>query len=914
VRQSIIDQPFAMQYSCFHLEHNGERVNDFIELSDVKGVSSDSVFTVVEDPYTEKEARMHIIRVRELIGAASERNDIAGGFQSGASLHDAVIGAIGPQADGSDQLQKPTVGDLSAYKFSAPASAKSLIPQDYPAPKTVKSIALSVWNPPPAHLRNKGHLLYLVIVNLEGEQFHITSHVSGFFVNRSSHNKFDPSPKGGPKTSSAHSLLTLLHQIDPHFKAAFQELLEHNSRREPLALFTLTNALPSQPWLVAPDCTSLVEHRPDVTRTQESYLIAGTDNNDNLRDWNEEFQSTRELPVESVQDRVFRERLTSKLFADFNEAAVKGAVLVARGEIPPLNPTEARDAQIFVHNNVFFSFGADGVGTFATEGGDEAARVATGKDVSGVQLVNQLDITGLFTAGSIIVDYLGKRIVGQSIVPGIFRQKEPEENQIDYGGVEGKDVIAENETFVKPFEQLSKATYVKKHAVWDKEGKRHDLEASVDTKGLLGPDGRKYVLDLYRLTPLDVTWIEQHWAGEEATDEEKAKKDYPHRMATLRPELIGTYRLVKLREFVNKQVDKNRAAANGDSDKKKEITNGSDEQKDGEPALTETETKDDGEKETEKEKPTEHVPISTDGFEFSLNPDVYSGQVPQTEEEKAQMEKDEADVRAVCEHLTSDVIPKLIQQLQEGDVGFPIDGESLTGLMHKRGINIRYLGTIAEQCDKNQPRVQALRSLAIQEMVARGLKHLVGKYMRHLPPVFASACMAHLLNCLLGLQLNSSPTPEVDESLREIFNDADMSFEKVTIDALKDEIKQEVRRRFRYELQGDLVEAGKELQMLREVSLKLGLQLLAKDFAFTKNSSSEPQNDEPQSATNGTNHANKKKKKGKETGSPLRAEFKVPVVQTFHADDIVNFVPVVKDAAPKVSSVILPISSLLTLT
>jgi protein TIF31 len=896
VRQSIIDQPFAMQYSCFHLEHNGERINDFIELSDVKGVNSDSVFTLVEDPYTEKEARMHIIRVRELIGAAGEKIDIAGGFQSGASLHDAVIGAVGPQADGSDQLQKPTVGDLSEYQFNSSASAKALIPQDYPAPKTVKSIALSAWNPPPAHLRNKGHLLYLVIVNLEGEQFHITSHVSGFYVNRSSHNKFDPFPKGGPKTSSAHSLLTLLHQIDSHFKAAFQELLEHNSRREPLALFTLTNALPSQPWLVAPDCTSLAEHKPDVTRTQESYLIAGTDNNDNLRDWNEEFQSTRELPVESVQDRVFRERLTSKLFADFNEAAVKGAVLVARGEIPPLNPTEARDAQIFVHNNVFFSFGADGVGTFATEGGDEAARVATGKDVSGVQLVNQLDISGLFTAGSIIVDYLGKRIVGQSIVPGIFRQKEPEENQIDYGGVEGKDVIAENETFVKPFEQLSKATYVKKHAVWDKEGKRHDLEASVDTKGLLGTDGRKYVLDLYRLTPLDVTWIEQHWAGEEASEDEKAKKDYPHRMATLRPELIGNYRLVKLREFVDQQMEKNKATTNGNSEKK-EITNGSDEKKDNEPSSSEVATTEDGEK--EKEQEAEHVPISTEGFEFSLNPDVFSGQVPQTDEEKAQMEKDEADVRALCEHLTSQVIPRLIQQLQEGDVGFPIDGESLTGLMHKRGINIRYLGAIAEQCDKDQPRLKALRSLAIQEMVARGFKHLVGKYMRHLPPVFASACMAHMLNCLLGSQLNTSPNSEVDESLREIFNDADMVFEKLTIESLTNEIKQEVSRRFRSEVQGDLVEAGKELQMLREISLKLGLQLVAKDFAFTKDSNQELPNGDSHSATNG--NSNKKKKKGKDTGSPLRTEFKVQVVQTFHADDIVNFVPVVKDAAPKVS-------------
>ena len=76
--------------------------------------------------------------------------------------------------------------------------------------------------------------------------------------------------------------------------------------------------------------------------------MSGLDGAENLRDWNEEFQTTRELPRENVQDRVFRERLTSKLFADYNEAAARGAILVAKGEIAPLNPTEGKDAQIFV--------------------------------------------------------------------------------------------------------------------------------------------------------------------------------------------------------------------------------------------------------------------------------------------------------------------------------------------------------------------------------------------------------------------------------------------------------------------------------------------------------------------------------------------------------------------------------------
>ena len=233
--------------------------------------------------------------------------------------------------------------------------------------------------------------------------------------------------------------------------------MDVNNQRDPLVNFQLTNAIPSSPWLVAPAATSIQSHQPDLTRTQETFLLSGLENTETLRDWNEEIQSNRELPRETVQDRVFRERLVSKTFADFNEAAARGALLVARGELAPLNPTESKDAQIFVYNNVFYSFGADGVGTFTSEGGDEAARVAVGKAVGGVKAVNQLDIAGLATPGTIVVDYLGKRLVAQSIVPGIFKQREPEENHVDYGGVEGRDVVAENEAFVPTFSQVSKA-------------------------------------------------------------------------------------------------------------------------------------------------------------------------------------------------------------------------------------------------------------------------------------------------------------------------------------------------------------------------------------------------------------------------------------------------------------------------
>jgi protein TIF31 len=571
IKQSIMELPPTYQYSCFHLEHNGERINDFIQLSEIKDLTPESQLTLIEDPYTEKDARIHVMRVRELIGAAGDRTDTLLGILAGLSLHDCISEGTKSSDNAIASSQNSTMPHpIADYEFQTPGSLSTLLPQAQAASiKTVKAISVSPWNPPPYHFRQKGHLLYLQVTTNEGDQYQITSHVGGFYVNKSSNAKFDPFPRATPKAHAAHSLLSLISEISTSFEESFNKLQESNNKREPLATYQITNASPASPWAVPASSSPLYTHQPDITRTQESYLISGIENPETLRDWNEEFQSTRELPKETAQDRVFRERLTSKLFADYNDAAARGAVLVARGEVAPLNPTEGRDAQIFVYNNVFFSFGADGVGTFASEGGDEAARVATGKDVMGVRMVNQLDIDGLYTPGTVVVDYLGKRLVGQSIVPGIFKQRDPGENQIDYGAVDGKEVVASDERFVPAFEKLSKALKVKRHPVWDKTGKRHVLEGSVETKGLLGTDSRKYVLDLYRITPLDILWMEEH-----GTSVQNSKLDsgfdgtaYPHRMTVLRPELVDAYWKSKMREWVNIELERRRQAtkaASGD--------------------------------------------------------------------------------------------------------------------------------------------------------------------------------------------------------------------------------------------------------------------------------------------------------------------------------------------------------------
>ncbi|KAI9836726.1 MAG: Intracellular distribution of mitochondria [Sclerophora amabilis] len=925
IRQSIVEFLGTFQYTCFHFSHKGKRVNDFVELSDVEDFTPDSELTLVEDPYTEKDARLHFLRIREILGASGDRVDAVQGILAGLSLYETISEEEGKRSstsvsdpNGPSDTQSRVEHAMTDYEFEAPGSLNTLLPPvPTPSPKVIKSMCLSPWNPPPHSLRQRGHHLYLQVTTNEGEQFQITSTISGFFVNKNSNSKFDPFPRPPPKNFSSHSLLTLISSLSPSFEASFLALQEFNNRKDPLSTYQFSNAIPSNPWVVPHMTSPLCIHQADLTRTQESLLVSGLENAESLRDWNEEFQSTRELPRETVQERVFRERLTSKLFADYTDAAVRGAVLVARGEVPPLNPTEARDAQIFVYNNVFFSFGADGVGTFAADGGDEAARVATGKDVTGVRAVNQLDIEGLFTPGTVVVDYLGKRIVGQSIVPGIFKPRAPGEHQIDYGGVEGRDIIAENEAFVPAFEKLSKAVKVKKHAVWDKEGKRHDLEGSVETKGLLGTDGRKYVLDLYRITPLDVTWLEENWV-EKADDDpmeisdkvERPGESYPHRMAVLRPELIDTLWKLKMREYVNEALAKRRQTNEKDDKIGEKVpglasnVNGSTNGQAVDHEVSEENSKDNPVIEPEPEQ--DRIDVSK--FDFAFNPDVFSGQTPPTSEEKEKLLRDESEVRTACNFLRTEVMSKLVQDLKDGDVGHPMDGQSLSRLLHQRGINIRYLGKVADMAKEYEPRLESLRALAKQEMLSRAFKHVANRYLRYLPMPFATSCVAHLLNCLLGVRPNDDPVPEVNHGLRSFYPECDFGFEKVTPEMLRKDIERQVRLRYRFELETDWLSQTKHAQLLREIALKLGLQLEAKDYSFTRCSDIKGQSSSQ--LTNGTSKllntaassstSNKKKKKAADHSPPssvMSNDHSSPLV--FSAENILNIAPIVKEAAPR---------------
>ena len=67
---------------------------------------------------------------------------------------------------------------------------------------------------------------------------------------------------------------------------------------------------------------------------------------------------------------------------------------------------------------MFFSLGFDVKEHYKDFGGDAAAHAAPTNDLQGVRVLNTIDLDGLHTLGTVVVDYRGLRVTAQTIVPG----------------------------------------------------------------------------------------------------------------------------------------------------------------------------------------------------------------------------------------------------------------------------------------------------------------------------------------------------------------------------------------------------------------------------------------------------------------------------------------------------------------
>ncbi|XP_022255950.1 clustered mitochondria protein homolog, partial [Limulus polyphemus] len=114
---------------------------------------------------------------------------------------------------------------------------------------------------------------------------------------------------------------------------------------------------------------------------------------------------------------------------------------VIDGNIMAINPGEETKMQMFIWNNIFFSLGFDVKDHYKEVGGDSAAFAAPCNDLQGVRAYSSVDVDGLYTLGTVVIDYRGYRVTAQSIIPGILEREQ--EQSVVYGSVDfGKTVVS----------------------------------------------------------------------------------------------------------------------------------------------------------------------------------------------------------------------------------------------------------------------------------------------------------------------------------------------------------------------------------------------------------------------------------------------------------------------------------------
>uniref|UniRef100_A0A8B9H225 Clustered mitochondria protein homolog n=1 Tax=Astyanax mexicanus TaxID=7994 RepID=A0A8B9H225_ASTMX len=709
IKQVLMDREETCHRTCFSLQLDGNTLDNFTHLRSISGLQEDSLLKIVEEPYTNREVRIHLRHIRDLLKSLDPTDILRGNYK---------------------------------------------IPEYINPTECLKVLAMSSWNPPPGNRKMHGDLVYLNVVTMEDKHYSVTASTRGFFLNQSTTYSFNPKP-ASPSVHS-HSLVELLSQISSTFKKNFSALLKKRTSTHPFERI-------STPFQLFSWTAPALDHAMDCVRAEDaSSSRLGYEEHvpGQIRDWNEELQSTRELPRKTLTDRLLRDRAIFKANSDFVTTATRGAMAVVDGNVMPINPGEDPRNQMFIWSSIFFSLGFDVREHYQKLGGEAAAHAASTIDLNGVSAYSVVDAEGLYMLGTVVVDYRGYRVTAQSIVPGILERGQ--EQSVVYGSIDFGKTVVSNEKFLKLMDKPSKQLRMQRHIVLNKDDTPVELASSVECKGIVGNDGRHYILDLLFTFPPDLNFLPVE--GEELNPECQQlgfPRQHPHRLACLRQELIEAF--VK---HSSKEIE-------------------------------------------------EQKQLLKDAVAFLI-----SNQIP-------------AFIGSCLDHTT-----------------MPMDGFTLTEALHQHGINIRYLGTVLE-CIEKSSRMLALDHvyrIALSELITRCTKHLFKTYLLAVEPSALSASVSHFLNCLLSSSPDAPGTQQMDRLAsrrrsrrrrsRGSVGGSLTAWASLTSCELWRMIQAEALEYYHYSMPCWSVDQAvdkcglQRINLLREISIKTGIQILIKEYHF----------------------------------------------------------------------------------
>eukprot|EP00117_Sycon_ciliatum_P033465 scpid55542/ scgid25743/ Protein KIAA0664 homolog len=810
------------------------------------------------EPYSYLDVVNHVRQCVEIMLPDVSHNAIRGAgilksvlrLPVGVTLEDHALQGI---ITGKDMLGTRPDGDLlQSPMFTNPLDQWTPnltmledIYKKYDVPSSVQDLSLSKWNPPTMRAKMQGDLLYLRVVTLEKTILHITASSSGFFLSRSSDDKFDPQPASEP--FSCHSLNGCLRKISPQFKSHFEA-----------ACRTIPSMLMNRHWMplsVPPWAASEVENHHQNIWSAFEFKQCGALEARAATNW--EITALCQKAFEQYHDDPGNsDMLFYGLYMQFLSLVVEGSQLMVEGSVNEVCPLSG------LWGNIVFTSVETDCDTFELEGGEAAAFASARLEVRGQELVwnvlrkNRTEKKVLPMAPQVCIDYRGHRLVAQTLIPGLLDQDFGDDfHKFVLRGFTGTKETQALAWSQEAFESLSKIQddmLSKPHKLFDQDGEVHEYNTSSFVKSMAGSDGRKYFFEFTRSCPVDANFVDIH----EGDDEEKSKKvpKMPHKLFFLRPELVSDFITCRRWAFLKvaynlfdeeygnskKAADSEAAAAAATASTNSVQTQGEASQAD-DTTDSSSRTSDSGISEgsngaqvsdnvrslvqelnsgvsreasdllsrgsraanmqTMDDKifsamaaamanntPYRHASAaaataaasanSADGeqdeqtktaeefaqkiiskaarlvgsydeetYRIGFNLDIGNPYAKHADEKESLM-ADRQMVEAASLFLVNTVLLKLVIDVTQL-VFSAVDSVSLRDCMHKRGVNMRYLGNLAS-CAAERPELWYIKKLCISDIIMRSLKHIARSYLRRIPNPSFPFAMSHFLNCFLS--------------------------------------------------------------------------------------------------------------------------------------------------------------------
>uniref|UniRef100_A0A667ZR58 Clustered mitochondria homolog n=1 Tax=Myripristis murdjan TaxID=586833 RepID=A0A667ZR58_9TELE len=808
LHQVLMDHEITCHRTCFSLQLGGTMLDSLTELRSIQGIQDGALIKVVEDSYTVRDARIHLRHVRDLLRSL-DPTDAHNGM-NGSSLSYLSLYTRGEM--GKKRASEKEYTDCSPPEYilpgckDRPLSLLQPMRDDWKPLQCLRVLTMSSWNPPPGNRKMHGDLMYLNVVTMEDRDLNITSSTRGFYLNQSTSFTFNPKP-AIPKIL-CHSLVELLSQVSPVFRKNFSALQKKRVQQHPYERI-------ATPFQVFTWTAPYGDHALDCVRAEETHTShMGQDEHTTgqSRDWNEELQGCKELPGRNLQERLHRERNIFKTNSDFVGAATRGAVAVIDGNIMALNPGEEPRMQMFIWNNLFFSLGFDISDHYRPLGGNTAAHAAAICDLRGSQAYASIASEGLHTLGTAVVDYRGNRVIAQTIVPGILEKNQ--EQSVVYGSNDYGTTVLTHPRFLELLDKTCAPLRIHRHQVLDHNDSPVELCSSVETKGILGNDGRPYILDLLRTLPPDLNF--QFSEQKEAVVPEECRSfGYPrrhrHGLASLRPELIEAFVQHRYELFI-------KMVSTGLS----QLEAGPESQEIAGDSTGMTQAKDKGQIE-------------------ELLKVLEAGDVATAEDfQRRKVIMDACKTVGSISDSHFDI--RFSADVCSPGVRFPPD--CAEEVQRQRQL----LWDAAAFLLSNQ--IPAVR-ISISELIIRSAKHVFKIYIQDVEPAAFSAAVSHFLNCLLS-SCSSLPDSSSDELLSRrrsrrrrcqgsrVALLTDSVWARLTPSDLWGRIRTEAEDYYHYSIHrfvcvtDEVIEKHclQKISLLREIAIKTGIQVQLREYAF----------------------------------------------------------------------------------